>query len=608
MKTRLKIKNLEYWLCFFGILAYYCLGVSATLHENNTTYALEQINRYNSNIFANNFAVYTEGMSARFFMNFIVGLGMKLSHGNWADIGIPLIYLGIFILTLATVEIVFNITDRYHMNLAIILAFFIRHNVNTGFPGWGSFEMNSLGLGTAYAFTMLAFSQVVGDKHWSVAWIILAIATLCHVHEGLWGFCLLFIFYLEEAYEKKRLKPEKKHWTFIIFVGVMVICVVPGIFGVKSGLTSEEFVQIYAYFRTPHHLVPTAWGLSVILKNFAVVVLSALILLITKYLNNSKEVNVFIIESGIAIVSWIGALIVVYIFTEKVPIATIVTMYIPKYFKYIGILSQIWCLRAGIEWIKKKEYLIAGTIIFVIYAGSNFSLSDLIPLYGILILGLFLLKKYGIEEMQYLMPIAALAIITENNSRILTQCIRLMFIIYSIVFLEKGLFKRLLNNIIVVIICAILMLGYATKDRIWTINNGHISGVEFSSYIVGAMGSDLYNLAREFKDTTSTNEMFLADPNDGINCWFQLASERNSYTNTKNVPAAQVQIKEWYERIMETKELLSKSPLEIYSIMNRESINYILVKSDFYEQFDNSDLFVIRNASSNDQFRIYEIR
>ena len=71
--------------------------------------------------------------------------------------------------------------------LVIFLAVLLRKNVNTGFPGWGSFEMASLGMGIGFAFAMLAAAQVVGRKqNWTGAWLFLSIATLClltlHLH------------------------------------------------------------------------------------------------------------------------------------------------------------------------------------------------------------------------------------------------------------------------------------------------------------------------------------------------------------------------------------------------------------------------------------------
>ena len=55
----------KYLLCFIGVMTYYFQGISTVLNENNTIYALEQINRYDQNIFADNIAVYVDGVSAR---------------------------------------------------------------------------------------------------------------------------------------------------------------------------------------------------------------------------------------------------------------------------------------------------------------------------------------------------------------------------------------------------------------------------------------------------------------------------------------------------------------------------------------------------------------
>ncbi len=178
----------KYLLCFIGVMIYYFQGISTALNENNTIYALEQINRYDQNIFADNIAVYVDGVSARFFMNWVVSFCMKFSNGSWVGAAVPLIYFGCVILAVATVEMVFHISEKYRELLVIFLAVLLRKNVNTGFPGWGSFEMASLGMGIGFAFAMLAAAQVVGRKqNWTGAWLFLSIATLCHIHEGMWG-------------------------------------------------------------------------------------------------------------------------------------------------------------------------------------------------------------------------------------------------------------------------------------------------------------------------------------------------------------------------------------------------------------------------------------
>lgn len=607
---REKFKDKEYWLALFGVISYYCMGISNALHPNNTTYALEQINQYDSSLFANNFAVYTGGMSARFFMNFIVGLGMKIVGGSWIAVAVPLIYLGVVVLAFATVEIIFNISEKYRLFLVSILAFFLRNSINTGFPGWGSFELASIGMGTAYALAMLAFSQVVGrNKKWNTAWIILAIATLCHIHEGLWGFCLLFILFVCQAVEEKSLGTWRRHWAFVVFAIVLGICVLPGIFGEPSGMSPREFVDIYAYYRTPHHLVPSEWGLREILKYLAVLVGVAAIRIETLYFTDKGKCKSFYLESGLAIVSWLIAICITYIFTEVIPVPAIVTMYIPKYLKYIGILSQIWCIKCIRDWTEKNEILIAGLLTVVVCLASAQRILCIVAFYGVFMMALLLWKKYAVNEMQYLLPIGVLGLVIGFRSEKVIDAVVIMFFLYGIIFWNRVKWvQKVVHNIVFVVILSILMLMTATKDKVWTISDGTLTRVTANSYLVKRIGEELYDLAITFENTTETDEMFISDPYNKMNFYFQLGAQRNSYVNEHNVPAAQSQIKEWYDRIMATQDLFSKEDTDIYKIMKNAGINYILVNNENYEKFDLSDIFMIRNISSNDQYRIYEIR
>lgn len=604
-----KLRDREYWLSLFSAIAFYCMGISNTLKDNNTTYAIEQINQYDHNIFANNFAVYNSGISAKFFMNFMVGLGMKITHGSWAAVAIPLIYLSVVVLAFATVETVFNISEKYRLFLVYMLAFFLKNSVNTGFPGWGSFELASIGMGTAYTFTMLALSQVIGkEKKWNVAWIILSIATLCHVHEGLWGFCLLFIIYICQVVKEKSFG-LKRHRTFMVFVIVLGICVIPGVFGEPSGLTNTEFVNIYAYYRTPHHLVPSAWGMSSIFKYLSVIVGTALVRIITLKLIKEDEHKEFCLEAGLAIGSWILAICVVYFFTEVVPVASIVTMYIPKYLRYVGILSQIWCIKCIRDWTEKNEFMVAALSTVTVYYASSQNLIGIVTFYGVFLIALVLWKQYKVEEMKFLLPISILGVVAGSNGGSIIYAIVIVFFIYCIILWNKWkLVQKIVHNTVFVIVLSVLMLFVATKDRVWTIADGKLTRVTANSYLVNGMGGELYNLAVDFENTTDPEQMFISDPNFGMTWWFQLGSKRNSYTNYKNVPAAQSQIKEWYERILETQKMFDKDIKEIYAIMEDTGIDYILVNIDNYEKFDSSEKFKVRNVSVNDQYRIYEIK
>lgn len=606
---REKIKDKEYWLCFVAVTGYYILGMSNILSANNTTYALEQIHSYDSSLFANNFSVYTDGMSVRFFMNFIVGLGMKFSHGSWTAIAIPLIYLGVLILALATVEIVFNITDKYRIFIVLILAYLLRNSINTGFPGWGSFEVASLGMGTAYTFTMLAFSQVVGKKKkWNVAWIILSIAALCHVHEGLWGFCLLFVIYLCQVINEKKLGLGKEHATFLVFVVVMGICVFPGIFGKGAGISNEEFVQIYAYYRAPHHLVPSEWGIITILKNLFLIVAGVMLRGMTLFFTNKEGGKSFKWEAAIAIISWIGAVCVIYLFTEVVPVASIVTMYISKYFKYIGILSQVWCIKNVREWLEKKEYLIAGILVSVVIVGSGLRLGS-VALYGTLLIAIVLWKRYEVNEMQWILPISIFSIVAGQKAEMLIICIMFLVLIYAVVFWDRSpLVKKMVNNVVFIIVVSVMILGVSTRNKVWSWDNGCITRVTANSYMVRGVGDELYYLAQDFKNSTSVDTMFISAPDDGMTSDFQLASERNCFVNSRNVPAAQSQMKEWYDKVIETTGLFDKDITDIYSIMDKENIEYILVKNGYYEKFDSSGLYDVRNISYGNQYRIYKTK
>ena len=598
----------KYLLCFIGVMIYYFQGISTALNENNTIYALEQINRYDQNIFADNIAVYVDGVSARFFMNWVVSFCMKFSNGSWVGAAVPLIYFGCIILAVATVEMVFHVSEKYRELLVIFFAILIRKNVNTGFPGWGSFEMASLGMGIGFAFAMLAAAQVVGRKqNWTGAWLFLSIATLCHIHEGMWGGVFLVLLFYQVI--EKRVIPWKENWTFIVYIVSLGICAFPGIVGESSGITAAEFIDIYAMYRHPHHLVPSVWGAEKIWRAFLVLAGTAFLRYLTICCTNEKnDHKVFLVEAGLSLGAWIGVLCITYVFIEIVPLPVIAVMFIPKFFRYVSILSLLWCIKSVRDFMMDQDYLTAVMLLIVIMEAATMKPKEVLLLYAVAALGIVLVRKFAIEEMKYLPVICTFAMSLWNHPSAVVLYSTLIVLVYMTVLCKKkGLLSEIYNRRLLVVVFLTMVLIYGTEGRFWRWTGTEIALVTSTSYLSNAAGEDIFTLAKEFQQSTNTEAVFLTDPKLSKASWFQLVSERNCFVAWKTIPSNRSLVKEWYRRIEETEALFEKQTGEIVEIMKEEKLAYILVPKNYYKEFEIAKEFKVKNISPNNEYRVYEI-
>lgn len=80
--------------------------------------------------------------------------------------------------------------------------------------------------GMAYAFAILVIAFAVGNKkNFNISWTALAISVLFHIHEGLYGFVVVFILFLLDAVFTKKVEFTKNYCVLFFFISVMAIVI-----------------------------------------------------------------------------------------------------------------------------------------------------------------------------------------------------------------------------------------------------------------------------------------------------------------------------------------------------------------------------------------------
>ncbi|MGI6680976.1 MAG: hypothetical protein ACOX3T_05815 [Bdellovibrionota bacterium] len=606
----------NYLFSFFCVLSLFIWKLPSSLNSNNAVYALEQINMYDSSIFANNIAVSQSVFSPRFFMNMLVSSIMKLNGGNWTSATLILIYFSAIILAFACVNIAFSFTKRYCVSASIIFSVFIAFSINSHYPGWGSFEIPSIGLGGGFAFSMLALSLVVGTKkRWNLAFIFLSFATLFHIHEGIWGattICTLLLYdtIINKNFSIKKIFSKIKI-GFPIFITILLVSAMLGIMGSSGTISVQDFKNIYIS-RVSHHIFPQAWRLLYKAKYFSLILFAAILRLQTLYYLDRKKCKNFFILSSLFIISWLLVLFVAYITTSVRVCPIVATMYITKYFRYIAIISIIWCLRTIINWLESKEWLIAISIFLTICFSNVLPFNLIIYPYLMVYFFINLYKGYNVKYVKFLFIALVILIFLQTSDRYFITFLCIAAFLSLILFCHKNEYLKILSsNIILLLVISITLLSYTSYKKIWNRYNGRIEIINSKEYLTNAVGKEFFRLAKRFERKTKKNEMFVGHPTDGDKtAWFQLLSYRNTFSSRKVLPSDMGRLVEWDKGIKRTIKMFDKNTgiKKIKRFLNRHNIKYVLLNKELYEKFDKSSYFDVFVSSYDDSYKIYYLK
>ena len=587
------------------------------LNEDNCNYAVEEIHYFNDNIFKGNMSTLEMEFSPRYYANMFMAFLIRVFNSDWYEISFWLIKVNYILYALVVVTIVFKFFKKNRLLVALIVSFcLVRPSLIS--IAFGLDFSPDVFLGTAAPLAFLSLICVLGrKKYWMLAWILAILATFLHIHEGFWVAFLLGVIWLAVCCADKKINLRVLSYI-CIYLFILLLIVFPT-FNNQIYVDEDYFTQIYVYIRTPHHLLLSYIGKWQIIKStFLLFILLIIFCNIFKF-KKYKSIRRIIFSTYFLSISYVLLYSIHYLSTEKFKIPLIITMYIPKSFRFFILLGIISYIILGMRKIKKGMY-IRGTILLVIPLVPDLSTNEYNYYMVLILLTLFfILEKFKpngfIIRNRHCKYIAKLILYLfiffiifkrypdlDNNLKWMYYAILLYEFIYS--YIKNIKLKSIL--LLVILFLFTSNLYNSIKIKIFNIignKKEYNLGLEYSKK---ATDLELYEIAGKFKNVTSLNEGFVADPYAIYPNYFQLFSERNCYVLYKNTPSQKHLVIQWYERVQKVKNINELNEEELKKLLEDINVKYILLTEDRFNVVEESNYF--EEVLKNEQYGIFKLK
>lgn len=640
LSKKVKSSGVQIVVSFIVTWTLLLMFISKSLGENNLIYAIGEISAYDPNLFIGNVYMGEDVISPRFIIDIVFSIMMHLNGGDWAGAALIWIYFGAIVQAFGIVNIAYRISERYQLVISGLFTCLTAY-CNNYLAGFSLIYLESISMGVALAFSFLSISFLIGKKrNYNMAWTSAAFATICHVHEGLYCCAVIILFMVVDSIIQKRVL-WRENWAVVIAIVASIAVVVPSILTDSMNISNAEFVYIYSVFRHPHHLVPSTWGIDTIYKTIWIDICLLILSVAGIAKATSEKMRFFVYEAVALILAWIAAVCLMYVFTEVKPVAFISTLFLSKSFKYVLLVALIWNVKSAFDLRDHGDYISSYLFVFFAFLASSYELEQ-IGFITVIIFTIMIAEDYFISIKNPFIPIKALPV-TDLFFFLFMICVRqgtlglkIGSLLNLIISFKSGIATAMNSGMeqgltIILVFIAIVVVGYAMKrkfrgykllcvaacicmfglslfGRIVLYDSGSISIINGEKALRFSMGNDLYELAKKFKDQTDVTTEFLADPDDTVGSgWFQIVSQRNCYVVNKVVPSSKSTVQDWYNRYLQTTSFDQKSDEELKEIMDSAGLEYILINTDNYLKFDESDVFTVIMSSPGDSYRIYEL-
>lgn len=606
--------NMHIIITFLICTGFSFLYYTANISEDNMNYAVEELHQFNPNIFENNIGILADGYSPRYLANGIVSFMMNVFRLSWEDAATVIIRFNYFLYGLAAANSVYRISSKNYILYGILLVSCIHRSV-MGSIGFGTTGAMDVFLGTGIPLALLAISFVIGEKkNWMSAWLLAALAGVMHVHEGMWGGCVIGVIWLSQVLCEKKIN-WKTLFGLPIYIVTMLIVAVPSLLS-EEIVDNDVFVNIYAFFRTPHHLVPTTWGIKLILICLGLVILPVIMTGLFRFLgrkNSELLKEEFFISIAMATL-WLDILIIEIYVTVINPNATIITMYITKCFKYVSFVSALLLLKLSDYCFENKSYISMALLSSILIYGEPYYKWTFVMVIAILVLTLLQIEKkiWNMEkqgfletmEMSVWICVMAGIVLTNRDDKIVfvicfCAILFIMKFVYPYVVCHK-IFKYVLG----VITCVLII--FSLNGKLYQISVHGISRISGKECMQNTVGIDLYQLSLDFQAVTDNQDEFLADPYNSMAGWIQVISQRNCYAIHKCMPSSKSAVIEWYDRIQKTSGLSQMYGKQVAELLAESNLEYVLILPEQFEIIESSGQFetVVKNTAAG----IYKLK
>lgn len=587
------------------------------LNGDNCNYAIEEIHYFNNNIFKGNMSTVEIEFSPRHYANMAMAFLIRAFNSNWYEISFWLIKVNYVLYSLVIITIVFKFfkKNRSIVTLMISFCFMSTSLISIAF---GLDFSPDVFLGTAAPLAFLAIVCVLGrKKYWMIAWILAILATFLHIHEGFWVAFLLGIIWLAVCFADKKINLRVLGYI-CIYLLVLLLIVFPTLNN-QINVDKDYFTQIYVYMRTPHHLLLSYIGKWQIIKSTFLLFIVLILFFNTFKFKKFKSIKRINFSMYFLSVSYILLYSIHYFSTEVFKIPLVITMYIPKSFRFFTLLGIISYIILGMRKIKKRMYL-RGVILLIIPLIPDLSTNNSNYYLVLMLLALFFLieklkldiffikKKYYEYIVKFLIYLFLFFIIFKRYFYLADNLKYLFIGILLYEFIYPYIKNTKIKSIILIFILILYNFAFynSIKGKIFYVTeNGYqcISGLEYAKK---AIEPELYELAEIFKTKTNLNDEFLADPYAIYPNYFQLFSERNCYVLYKNTPSQKHLVIQWYERVQKVKNINELNEEELKKLLEDINVKYILLTEDRFNVVEESNYF--EEVIKNEKYGIFKLK
>lgn len=602
------------FLISLTVISFFSMGY---LNEDNCNYAVEEIHYFNNNIFKGNMSTLEMEFSPRHYANMFMAFLIKIFNSDWYEISFWLIKVNYILYALVVVTIVFKFFKKNRLLVALIVSFcLVRPSLIS--IAFGLDFSPDVFLGTAAPLAFLSLICVLGrKKYWMLAWTLTILATFFHIHEGFWVAFLLGVIWLAICCADKKINLRVLGYI-CIYLFILLLIVFPT-FNNQIYVDEDYFTQIYVYIRTPHHLLLSYIGKWQIIKSTFLLVIVLILYFNIFKLKKYKSIKRIIFSTYFLSISYIFLYSVHYFSTEIFKIPLIITMYIPKSFRFFILLGVINYIILGMRKIKKGMYL-RGTILLIIPLVPDLSTNEYNYYIVLILLTLFfILEKFKPNGFiirnrhckyiaKFILYLFIFFIIFKrypdlaNNLKWMYYAILIYEFIYS--YIKNIKLKSIF--ILVILFLFTSNLYNSIKIKIFNIignKKEYNLGLEYSKK---ATDLELYEIAEKFKNVTSLNEEFVADPYAIYPNYFQLFSERNCYVLYKNTPSQKHLVIQWYERVQKVKNINELNEEELKKLLEDINVKYILLTEDRFNVVEESNYF--EEVIKNEKYGIFKLK
>jgi hypothetical protein len=391
------------------------------------------------------------------------------------------------------------------------------------------------------------------EKRYTLATIPLALLSFFHPLMGLVYLCInLFAWFYREYFLDRKSVLQTIHKLLLPVLTVALLAIVFLIvFGAKDHrLKVDDYINILAYFRHPHHYIPSTFYL----KDYILFIISGVSIYLLSYKSKTELFDTLSVFARLFLLVISFLCVLGYLFVEVLPNKLIVTLQFFRYLYFIKWLTPLLFLR----------YLVIN---------DKFNLVSIIYIFSPISILYFIAKDKYVNIPSNANVILSIVIISGSLFLIPFHNLALVGIFYGAICIVYFLNLKITLAYFFCTLCTIVALSI--------INPKFLSSY-LPKFKIEAEINNFAAICNEAKDLGEKNDLYLVPPNGGE---FRIIAKKSIVVDFKVFPFVEYAMLEWHNRLR-----------ACYGNLNSTGFNAIPEMETNYKQIDDEKLMRIKNV------------